>query len=118
MLRTLHKIAAYLIIALGCAHVLFTFHDYDSFSLRALWFFGAGVAIVFAGFINIILLGAAGRESIARLLGLAANVFCLAMFAVALALMRQPQVFIGILVFALATAGTLRLFERGAEAAR
>jgi hypothetical protein len=112
MLRTLHKIAAYLIVALGCAHVLFTFHDYDSFNLRALWFLGAGVAIVFAGFINIILLGPAGRERTARVLGLVANVFCLVMFAAALVLMRQPQVFVGILIFALATAGTLRLFGR------
>ena len=112
MLRTLHKIAAYLIVALGCAHLLFTFHDYDSFDLHALWFFGAGVAILFAGFINVILLGAAGRERTARSLGVVANVFCLAMFAAALALMRQPQVFIGILIFAVATAGTLRLFAR------
>ena len=32
--------------------------------------------------------------------------------AAALALLRQPQVFIGILIFAVATAGTLRLFGR------
>ena len=111
MLRTLHKIASYLIVALGCTHLLFTFHDYDSFTLRALWFFGAGVAIMFAGFINLILLGAAGRDSTARVLGLIANVFCLGMFGAVLALMRQPQVFVGILLFACATAATLRLLS-------
>ncbi|HEX8068628.1 MAG TPA: hypothetical protein VF546_01665 [Pyrinomonadaceae bacterium] len=107
MLRTLHKIASYLIIALGGAHMLFTLHDYDSFDLDALWFFGAGVAIVFAGFINVILLGAAGRERTARVLAVITNIFCLVMFAAALALLRQPQVFVGILLFAVATTGVL-----------
>ncbi len=62
MTKTAHKIITGLIIALGSLHVLFTFHDYDEFSLRALWFASAGVAILLTGFLNIILLVKANRH--------------------------------------------------------
>jgi len=45
MLKTIHTACAYLIIALGVLHLLFTFHDYDEFTPRALWFASAGFAI-------------------------------------------------------------------------
>ncbi len=56
MLKTAHKILTGIIIALGVLHVLVTFHNYDSFSIRGLWFASAGVAIILAGFLNIVLL--------------------------------------------------------------
>ncbi len=62
MLRTAHKIITSLIIALGILHILFTFHDYDEFSLRALWFASAGVAIILAGFLNVVLLRDVGKD--------------------------------------------------------
>ncbi len=49
MLRAIHKIVTGLMIALGLIHILFTFHDYDEFSMRALWFASTGVAIILAG---------------------------------------------------------------------
>ena len=64
MLRTAHKILTGIIIALGTLHVLITFHDYDSFSVRALWFASAGIAIILAGFLNIILLRDAGKDTV------------------------------------------------------
>lgn len=51
-------------IALGSLHLLFTFHDYDEFLLRALWFASAGVTIILAGFINIILLRVDGDKGV------------------------------------------------------
>ena len=99
MTKKLHKIAAGLIIALGCLHIAFTFFDYDSFSLDAMWFAGAGLAIVLAGFVNVILIRDIGRDPVVRALCQIANISFALLFAVALTLMQQPQVFIGVLLF-------------------
>ncbi|HEX8636074.1 MAG TPA: hypothetical protein VF703_18145 [Pyrinomonadaceae bacterium] len=107
MLKTIHVACAYIIIALGVLHLLFTFHDYDEFTLRALWFAGAGCAIIFAGFLNLISVRLAGRDALARALCFIANVALTALFVAALWLMRQPQVFVGVLLFAVASIATL-----------
>ncbi|MFL6229087.1 MAG: hypothetical protein ACJ741_09930 [Pyrinomonadaceae bacterium] len=99
-MQTAYKICSWLVVALGCAHLLFTLHDYDEFSMRAFWFFGSGLAIVFAGFLNIALIRDGGRDHVIKLLCLIANVTCVLLFAAALMLMRQPQVFIGVALFA------------------
>lgn len=102
MLRTAHKILTVLMIALGSLHLLFTFHDYDEFSLRALWFASAGVAIILAGFLNIVLLRDVGEDKVVRLLCIITNMIFAVMFSAALYLMQQPQVFFGIVLFAVA----------------
>jgi hypothetical protein len=107
VLKTVHTVCTYLIIALGALHLLFTFHDYDAFTLRALWFAGAGIAIVFAGFINLISIRLAGRDALVRTLCLISNLVVVALFVAALWLMRQPQVFAGVLLFALASIASL-----------
>ena len=107
MLKTIHTVCTYLIIALGLLHLLFTFHDYDAFTLRALWFASAGFAIMFAGFLNLILLRLAPEETLVRALCVSANVICASLFGAALWLMQQPQVFAGVLLFAVATVAAL-----------
>jgi hypothetical protein len=97
-----YKICSWLMVALGCAHLLFTLHDYDEFSLGAMWFAGSGLAIVFAGFLNVAHLRGAGRDRLVRALALLANVVCALLFAAALSLMRQPQVLVGLALFAFA----------------
>ncbi len=103
MLRTTHKITKGLMIALGSLHILFTFHDYDEFSLRALWFASAGVAIILAGFLNIVLLRDIGKDKVVRLLCILTNIIFAVMFTAAAFLMRQPQVFFGVALFTVAT---------------
>ncbi|MDT7541170.1 MAG: hypothetical protein QOE33_1074 [Acidobacteriota bacterium] len=103
MLNTAYKICSWLIVALGCVHLLFTLHDYDQFSMRAFWFFGSGLAIVFAGFLNVALIRDGGRDRIIKLLCLIANATCALLFAAALTLMRRPQVFVGVALFAFVT---------------
>jgi len=107
-LKTAYKICAWLIVTLGCAHALFTLHDYDEFSLRALWFFGSGLALVFAGFLNVAHLRAAGRDPLVRALTVLTNVLCALLFVAALSLMRQPQVFVGVALFAFAALAATR----------
>ena len=103
MLKTIHAVCTYLIIALGVLHLLFTFHDYDEFTLRALWFASAGFAIIFAGFLNLLSLRLAGRDALARWLCVGSNLIVTVLFVAVLWLMQQPQVFVGILLFAVAT---------------
>lgn len=107
-MKTAYKICAWLIVALGCAHALFTLHDYGEFSLRALWFFGSGLALVFAGFLNVAHLRAAGRDPLVRALSVLTNISCALLFVAALSLMRQPQVFVGVALFAFAALAAIR----------
>jgi hypothetical protein len=107
MLRTIHTVCTYLIIALGVLHLVFTFHDYDAFTLRALWFAGAGFAIMFAGFLNLSLLRLAGRDAVVRALCVITNLLCASLFGAALWLMQQPQVFVGVALFAVAAVASL-----------
>ncbi len=101
-MRLAYKICSWLIVALGCAHLAFTFHDYDSFSLDAMWFAGSGLALVFAGFLNVAHLRAGGRDRVVRALAVLTDAACALLFVAALSLMRQPQVFVGVALFALA----------------
>lgn len=112
MLRTAHKIITGLMVALGLLHLLFTFHDYDEFSLRALWFASAGVAIVLAGFLNIVLLRDVGRDPLVRVLVFVTNLIFTLMFSAALYLMQQPQVWVGIALFGVAALSSFLLPHR------
>ena len=100
---TAHKILSGIIIALGVLHVSVTFHDYDSFSVGALWFAGAGVAIILAGFLNVILLRDVGRDAVVRVLCSVANLTFAVMFVLALLILPQPQVLVGAGLFIAAT---------------
>ena len=101
-MRVAYKVCSWLIVALGCAHLLFTFHDYDEFSLDAMWFAGSGLALVFAGFLNVAHLRGGGRDRVVRALTILTDAACALLFVAALSLMRQPQVFVGVALFALA----------------
>ena len=107
MLGTVHKIITALMIALGIIHVLMTFHDYDTFSLSALWFAGAGVAIILAGFLNLVLIRDVGKDKVVWLLCVLTNITFTVMFGAALFLMQQPQVVIGVGMFFIATIITI-----------
>lgn len=103
MLTTLHKITTGLIIALGVVHIGFTYHDYDRFTMGAVWFIGTGIAIILAGFLNITLGRDVGRDRLVRWLCLTTNIVFTLGFAGALLMLPQPQVLIGLLLFASAT---------------
>ena len=102
-MRTAQKIASILIIALGLLHCSFTFRNYHGISYEAAWFLGTGVAIVLAGFLNIALLRTGARDVVIWAMALIANAFFLLGFAVASYMMRQPQVFVGAILFLITT---------------
>ncbi len=113
MLQTLHKIVTGLIIALGVLHLSVTFFDYDRFSVGALWFVGTGIAIVLAGFLNLVLLRDAGKDRVVRMLCAMTNIFFALLFAAALFLLAQPQVFFGVALFVVASISSLTVNRAG-----
>ena len=100
MLKTLYKISTLLIVALGLVHVLFTIQAYGRWTLNAMWFLGAGLAIVFAGFLNLILIRDKGNDPLVRLLCLIADWVCFLLFGAALLILTEPQVYVGLALFA------------------
>jgi|SRR5215216_1046695 hypothetical protein len=103
MLTVLHKIATGLIITLGLVHIGFTYHDYDRFTMGAVWFIGTGVAIILAGFLNITLRRDVSKDHLVQWLCHGTNIIFTLGFAGAILMLPQPQVFIGFLLFASAT---------------
>jgi len=110
-MKTAHTIASILIVLLGCVHIGFTFFNYHCLSYEAIWFFGTGVAIVLAGFINIAILRDGGRDTVIWMMTLLTNLFFLLGFGAASYMMREPQVFVGALLFAITTIHTFRIHD-------
>ena len=102
MLRLLSKIAAYLIIAIGVIHLSFTPFAYRRFSDNTIWFMGAGLASIFAGFLNIVWVRNIGKDHAIYVLCLIANIILLSFFALAAFVIPSPPPFIGV---------TLSLFQ-------
>ncbi|CAN5296256.1 MAG: hypothetical protein H0T63_05410 [Pyrinomonadaceae bacterium] len=108
MFGKLHHICAWLLVALGLVHMGFTPFAYRAFTHNALWFVGTGAALIFCGFLNVAWLRNAGRDRVLWLFCLLANVMVCALFAAALFLMREPQVFVGLALSAFALVATVR----------
>lgn len=102
-MKTLHTIASILIVALGLLHIGFTFHNYSGISFDAAWFIGTGFAIVLAGFMNIAMLRDGGRDAVIWSMALITNVIFLVGFLAAAYMMRQPQIFLGAILFTITT---------------
>jgi len=103
-MRIFYKIVMGLIIALGSLHSILTFVFYKEFSPRALWFFGAGLALLMLGFLNVANFRH-GSDKIIRTLCVVSNLIFTALFVAASFIMPDPQVYVGI--FSCAAAAVL-----------
>lgn len=98
-----YKIITYSAILLGIIHQTFALGA-SKFTQNTLWFVGAGFALIFAGFLNLALIKISPKDSFLRALCIIANLTITILFVVALiTVMREPQVFVGIGIFALLT---------------
>ncbi len=92
-MRTLRTICAYLIMSLGIVHIALTRHASGQWvSPRALFFLGAGVAILLLAAVNLIM-NRADDDAQVRAMGIAANGLGVALFVVGAVALPQPQVF-------------------------
>ena len=90
MLITVHRIVTIIIIVLGVVHIGFTYHDYNRFTMGAVWFIGTGVAIILAGFLNITLRRDVCRDRLVRWLCHGTNIVFTLGFAGAILMLPQP----------------------------
>ena len=110
-MKKIQTIASVLIILLGCVHIGFTFFNYFGISFDAVWFLGTGVAIVLAGFLNVVMLRDGGKDTVIWIMGLVTNLFFLLGFWAASYMMRQPQVLIGAILFSITTVFSFRAHD-------
>jgi hypothetical protein len=103
MLKTVHKISAWLLVALGTVHTGLTPIFYGRFTLNALWFAGSGLAMLFLGFLNITLGRAAGRDRMVCVLCHIANLLCTIFGMMIVMLDMEPQVIFGMLLIVILT---------------
>ena len=106
-MRIAHLVASLLLVALGLLHSAFTFRNYYGISYDAAWFLGTGFAIILAGFINIATNRDRGRDTVIWMMALITNLVFLVGFAFAAYMMREPQVFLGTILFAITAAYSL-----------
>ena len=52
-IKTVHRIATWLVLSVGVIHTLGTFFFYGGLSEAAIWFAGAGLGGIFVAFLNI-----------------------------------------------------------------
>ena len=96
MFSKTHTILSYIIILLGIIHILFVF-PIAEFNTDALWLIGTGAAIIFAGFINIIAIKKSGN--LVRNICILTNASMTFLFLISLFALKEPQVFVGVILF-------------------
>ncbi len=99
MYSKFHILISYAIVLFGLVHIFFV-TCLERFDTYALWFIGSAIAIVFAGFINLI--RAKSSEKITYSICILTNLIMTFLFCFALLAMQDPQVYIGIFIFGLA----------------
>ena len=97
MSKRLHAICAILFVALGVVHVLFTLTFATRLTQGALWFAGSGLAMIFAGFLNLALSrGGAGRDKTLRVLCHVTNALLLVFGTLGAVIVNEPQAYFGL----------------------
>lgn len=99
-MEILYKIVTGLIIVLGFLHVGFAPFNFSSFDMDTMWFLGAGVAIILAGVLNLVVIRESGKDRLVRTLCLIANATLALLFGIALIQLTQPQIIVGLVLFA------------------
>ncbi len=98
MLKLLSNIVACLVIALGVVHLSFSL--FGRITENAVWFIGAGLAVIFGGFLNLIWLRNIGTDHITFWLCLLANLFLTLLFIFAAVVIASPPPFVGLFLLA------------------
>ncbi len=96
MRTKIHSIVSYLIILLGIIHIYFV-TCLNSFDTYALWFIGTGIAIIFAGFINLIRIKSV--ENIVFKISILTNISMMLLFFLSFFILQEPQVIVGVILF-------------------
>lgn len=105
MMRGLMKVLTGLAVALGLVHLgLSAVMVARAWGLDTLWFAGSGLAILVAALINIVMIRATQIDRVQAAVWLVANLTLTGFFGLAWLLLKEPQVIVGGLVFAMLSA--------------
>jgi len=99
-------------IALGAVHTALTPYFYGRLTPGAMWFAGAGLAMIFIGFLNVLLNRGADRDRLARILCYIANLIILVFGMLIVFVDSEPQVIFGLVLICLMTV-TAFMLKRG-----
>lgn len=94
------RITAVAIILLGILHISFAFPLQKN--TDTLWFTGAGMAIIFAGLLNLVAIDRGGSV-FTKTIALLANALMCLLFFFALPILNEPQIYFGIIIFFIPT---------------
>lgn len=100
-MRTLDRILAWALVVLGLVHCAVTPIVHARWSIDAIWFFSGGLAIVFAGMMNLLRIAYAAVAPATRLASLLANVLLLSLtlgVASTVTLASSPQVIVAVIL--------------------
>ena len=100
-MKLTRRILSILIILLGLAHISFAF-PIGNFDTDDIWFIGAGIALMFSGFLNLSAVQYCMRSLIGYLTFIS-NIICLLLFLLTRQVLQEPQVYVGIFLFLAAT---------------
>lgn len=100
-MKNFKKIVPALIMIFGLIHISFAF-PLNDLEIDTLLFIGAGLAIVFAGVINLLAL-TSSQSIVIKFVSLTCNAIMFSLFVVGTSIMMEPQIFIGIFLFLIST---------------
>ncbi|RYD63795.1 MAG: hypothetical protein EOP84_33325 [Verrucomicrobiaceae bacterium] len=107
------RIVSWCIVGLGLIHISFAF-PVRELSTDLLWFIGAGLALSFAGVINLLALKVSSVPAFVA--ALVCDALLAFLFLLSLIVLREPQVFIGAALFLFVTIGFMVLAVRSYRA--
>ena len=107
MLNKIHQIIAYTAVVLGIIHSIIALRA-EKFDLDVLWFFGSGLAIIFAGFLNLAFLRLPADRFVRSLCIIADLTLTILFVAAFFTVLPEPQVVVGSAIFAAMTAFSIR----------
>jgi len=90
------KLISYMIVLLGVVHISFALPVH--MNTDTLWFIGSGMAIIFAGLLNIVAIDRGGSK-FTKGVAIIVNIFSCGMFCFALPILNEPQIYVGIVIF-------------------
>ena len=98
-MRTVYKIATYLVIAVGVIHIAFIPVFFDTFTTRVMWFISMGMMGIFLGFLNVASWRTEGRDSIVLMLSRISNLIATAFVICYIFIDRDPQNYVVLVLF-------------------
>ena len=106
ILRRVMWAASLVALLLAVTHLGLAAASAARWGVPLLWFAGSGLALLLAALLNLVALRAGSEDPIVRSACVLGNAAVTGFFLLAWPLLKQPQVLLGVLVFAILTLGS------------